>query len=351
MFMKEVLKQNEKMRFLGVCFKNINDSEFRKKLLTLYDRPDSVLFNHLGAENPDKNIYMMYLNNGKRGFFSQFNLVLDGLEFADYYNMSPVVEWGAATLYHEYAGVNGVSNSYEYYFSQPCGITVQSGRHSKNVVFYEYSHRKLSIPDFNLTIGASLIDDEKMNAYINKRAYIIRKYIKFSDNVKSYLNETVGGLFGHEKVLGVHVRGTDMNIGYNGHAKPITPEESLEAAYDAFSSGNFDKVFIATDESKAIDLFKDKFGDRLLYFTDILRSEDGQALHFSRNDRPNHKYLLGLEVLRDMYALSVADGLVAGVSNVSLTARMMKRSYQKEYDFIRILSHGFNETKKSMEDI
>lgn len=348
MSIKDQLKKNETIRYLGVCVKNINDAVFRKKLLTLYDRPDSVLFNHLGEENPNSNIYMMYTNNPTRGFFSLFNLTLDGLYFADYYNMRPVVEWGEATLYHEDGGVDGVFNSFEYYFKQPCGISVSSARHSKNVVFYEYSHRKLSIPDFNLTIGASLTDDLKLNSYLNKRAEIIRKYITFSDNVKQYLYESADGMFTGKKTLGVHVRGTDMNVGYNGHAKIVTPEEYLKAAKKAFDVGEFENIFLATDEGRSIELFQKEFGRRLLFFTDILRSDDGQALHFSKSERRNHKYLLGLEVLRDMYVLSLCDGLVAGVSNVSLTARMMKRSYGKEYEQINILSHGFNQTNISM---
>lgn len=348
MSIKDQLKKNETIRYLGVCVKNMNDAAFRKKLLTLYDQPDSVLFNHLGEDNPNCNIYMMYTNNPTRGFFSQFILVLDGLYFADYYNMRPVVEWGESTLYHEDNGVDGVCNSFEYYFKQPCGISVSSARQSKNVVFYEYSHRKLSIPDFNLTIGRSMTDDLKLDSYLNKRAEIIRKYITFSEGAKQYLSESIYGMFIGEKTLGVHVRGTDMNVGYNGHAKIVTPEEYLEAAKKMLDTNEFEKIFLATDESRCLELFQKEFGSRLLFFTDIMRSDDGQALHFSKSERRNHKYLLGLEVLRDMYALSICDGLVAGVSNVSLAARIMKKSYGKEYEQIKILSHGFNQTNISM---
>lgn len=263
--------------------------------------------------------------------------------------MLPVVEWGSSTLYHEEGGVGGVFNSFEYYFNQLCGISVSSARQSKNVVFYEYSHRKLSIPDFNLTIGASLTDDLKLNSYLDKRAEIIRKYITFSDGVKQYLSKSTDGMFAGKKILGVHVRGTDMNVGYNGHAKVVTPEEYLEAAKQIFNTGEYECVFLATDESRSIDLFQKEFGSRLLFFKDILRSDDGQALHFSKSERKNHKYLLGLEVLRDMYALSICEGLIAGISNISLTARMMKRSYGKEYEKIQILSHGFNQTNISMK--
>lgn len=348
MGLKERLKSNELIHYLGIAWKMRKDENFREKLLTLYNKPDVLMFKHLGSENPDRGIYLLYANSAKRGFFSLFNLVLDGLEFADYYNLTPVVEFGKETIYQEENGIDGVMNSFEYYFKQPSDVNLASARKSKNVVFYEFAHRKLAIPDFNLTVGASLKDDKKMEDYLNRRAVLIRKYIRFSDRAKAYLDDSVEPLMGGKKTLGVHVRGTDMNAGYNGHAKVVTPTEYLEAAKKAFKAGGFEQVFLATDEAAVIKLFKDEFGERLVYFKDILRSEDGQALHFSQNTREHHKYLLGLEVLKDMYALAVSDGLVAGISNVSLAARMMKKSVGKEYEHIDILSHGFNQTNISM---
>lgn len=339
---KEKLKNNEMAHYFGVTWKMRKNEMFRNNLLTLYDKPDVLVFKHLGLDNPDKNIYLIYLNNKNRGFFSLFNLVLDGLEFAEYYHLTPVVEFGEDIIYHENNGINGIINSFEYYFKQPGNISVTAARQSKNVVFYEFVHRKLAIPDFNLTIGASLTDETKLEDYINRRGDLITRYIQFSDRTQAYLDDTVKPLIGERKTLGVHVRGTDMNIGYNGHAKIVPAEEYLRVSAQAVKDKGFEKVFLATDEEGVINLFESEFGNRLVYYKDILRSEDGQALHFSQNSRENHQYLLGLEVLRDMYSLALSDGLVAGISNVSLAARMMKRSFNKEYIHINILNNGIN---------
>lgn len=346
---KEHLKANELMRYFGVCLKMCRDAQFRQKLFSLYDTPDAMVFKHLGQENAAENIYMIYCDNSMRGFFSLFNLVLDGLQFANFYHMTPVVEWGPSTLFHEKDGVDGIQNSFEYYFKQPGNISVESARVSQNVVFYEYAHRKLSIPHFNVTVGASLTDAQEMEAYLEKRAEIIRKYIRFSDRVERYLAEAADALVRGKATLGVHVRGTDMHAGYNGHAKAIQPEDYLAAAQKAFSNGKFEQIFLATDEAAVIGLFERAFGDKLVYFKDTMRSEDGQALHFSHSTRTHHQYQLGLEVLRDMYILSICDGLIASISNVSLSARMMKKSYRKEYAHIEILNKGINHTNINME--
>lgn len=337
------------VHYLGVGWKMRKDAKFRDKLLTLYDKPDVLMFKHLGPENPDKNIYLLYTNNSSRGFFSLFNLVLDGLEFADYYNLTPVVEFGRDTVYQETDAINDVTNSFEYYFKQPSTVSPFSARHSKNVVFYEFAHRKLAIPNFDLTVGESLTDDEKMEDYLKRKAELIRKYIRFNDQTQAYLDRTLEPVIGHRKTLGVHVRGTDMKVGYNGHAELVPPMEYLEATRKAVAKGGFEQVFLATDEKAVIQLFEKEFGEKLVYFKDVLRSEDDQPLHFSQNTREHHKYLLGLEVLRDMYALALSDGLVAGISNVSLASRMMKKSFYREYGYIDILSHGFNHTSISMK--
>ncbi len=348
MLIKQYLKKNEMIYYLGVAWKKRKDTKFRRKFFKFYDTPDALLFEHLGTENSDRNIYLIYTDNNMRGFFSLFNLVLDGLEFAEYYHLTPVIEFGENTIYHEKNGIDGVMNSFEYYFKEPSEISLESAHHSKNVVFYEPPHRKLAIPDFYCTVGASLTDDDKMKEYLNRRAQTIKKYIRFSDNAQKYLDDTVGSLISGEKTLGVHVRGTDMNAGYNGHAKVVLPTEYLETAKQVFKTGDFKQVFLATDETAVIKLFEEFFGDRLVYFRDSLRSDNGKALHFSQSKREHHKYKLGLEVLRDMYALSLCDGLIAGISNVSLSARMMKKSFNKEYENMVILSHGFNQTNITM---
>lgn len=351
MSIKDALKNNEYTYYLWICLNKLKDMNFRNKVITINNSPDVIFFHHLGASNPEKNIYLIYSNNAARGFFSQFNLVLDGLYFADYYHLTPVVEYGSSTLYHQEKGMNGVTNSFEYYFKQPSNISVSEARQSQNVIFYEYNHRKAGLNKFTNTLVNSLDNPEDMEAYITSRAALIHKYVRFSDPIQNYLDETVEPIFAESRVLGVHVRGTDFNLGYNGHAIAVTPQEYLENTRGAFSTGNFEKVFLATDEISVIKLYEDVFGDSLIYYKDILRSENGDALHFSENTRKNHKFLLGREVLRDMYSLSKCNGLIAGMSNVSLAARMMKRSNGKDYDFFNIINHGFNVNRKRMKTI
>lgn len=102
-------------------------------------------------------------------------------------------------------------------------------------------------------------------------------------------------------------------------------------AEKTLTEGGYEQIFLATDENSAVQSFKERFGDRVKTYADTYRDEDGDdSIAFSSSDRRMHKYLLGLEVLRDEYTLTQCDGLVCGYSNVTFMARIMRRAWNKK---------------------
>lgn len=84
------------------------------------------------------------------------------------------------------------------------------------------------------------------------------------------------------------------------------------------------------------------YGDKIVYYKDVLRSNGQETVMNSISNRENHHYMLGLEVLRDMLTLARCDGMVAGLSQVSIAARIQKASYNKEYEDLVIIDKGMN---------
>lgn len=76
--------------------------------------------------------------------------------------------------------------------------------------------------------------------------------------------------------------------------------------------------------------------------TECCRSSDKNCPVYLDIERVEHKYLLGLEVVRDMYALSYCNGLIAGLSQVSICSRIVKKSRKEEYEYLKIIDHGLN---------
>lgn len=140
------------------------------------------------------------------------------------------------------------------------------------------------------------------------------------------------------------MRATDFNKGFNRHPIVVTPEEYLEKTIQVYKEYNYTKVFLATDDETIIALFKNQFGNNLFYYENTFRSKDGNAIHYGSSDinRPHHKYMLGLEIIKDFYTLGYCAGLIAGHSNVSMCARIIKESLGEKYLSLHIIDKGIN---------
>lgn len=122
--------------------------------------------------------------------------------------------------------------------------------------------------------------------------------------------------------------------------------------HELIKAKEYEVVFLATDEQEAVEIFRKEFGAALKVFEDTWRaSGEDESVAYSHANRKNHHYLLGLEVLRDQYMLTRCAGLVGGVSNLTLSARMMRRAwYEKDYDDLVIVDHDLCRNQRNFCD-
>lgn len=343
------IKAHPKLYYILKCVRGINNKDFVRDVNRMNECGLILNFQDNGNLYPDKNIYYIENNSNVRGFFSLFFLAVDALSIADRYVLTPVIRFGERTLYYQGTEINGSMNPFEYYFEQVSEVGVDEIEKCTRVLYYKEGHRN---SDFNVPffVASQLVSgDNGKTDYITESARIYKKYFRYKPEVGKYLSANRDKVIGNKRVLGVHVRGTDFNNGYLNHAKAVTLEQYIQETEKAFIAGKFEKIFLATDEEKAINAFKAKFGQDVIWYNDVLRSTTGEALHFSTNARENHKYLLGLEVLRDAATLAACDGLVAGLSNVSLAVRVMKCGNDESFEYLRIIENGFNTTGKRLK--
>ena len=175
---------------------------------------------------------------------------------------------------------------------------------------------------------------------------ITSKYLKMNSVVKNIIESEMKFLIPEEKkVLGIHFRGTDFKKNYNGHPISLTLKDYLPEIEKVMQK-NYDLIFLATDDSDAMEYLRKLYGDKLVYYSDVVRSNKDETVMKSTSDRFNHHYMLGLEVLRDMHTLARCDSLIAGLSQVSIAARIQKSSYGCSYDELIIINKGINSHKK-----
>lgn len=304
-----------------------------------------LLPKHYGMLNKNKIIYYIELGNGEWGFFAVYRALLEALYFADIRGMLPVIRYRENFLYAEKNAINGTTNPFEYYFVQPSFIKVQDAKKSYKVVVSVPEHTEM----VRLVFTGEFASYHANSLYLKQLARIQNKYIRLNENTSNFVKQGLQAIIGNNKVLGVHLRGTDFKKNYNIHPVYIKENEYIEAIKEAIKEDGWEKIFLATDDLAALDVCKHEFGDKLVYYEDVYRTQKAHSVAFSHDNRENHKYRLGLEVLRDAYTLAACDGLIAGISQVSISAQIIKLSQKKKYSYIKILDKGINENNRKFK--
>ena len=338
---KTKLIKNEKIRYLTRFFKNYAKADIVRDSNRLYSNPESIFVEHKGSANIGRLVFPIFVDSDGWGFCAAMRYVLAGLWYADEYGLSPVVEYSMKSLYAEEPGFMGTDNPFEYYFEP---VTVPEWKKSRALV------RTKGVtdgwPDDRTSTVFQCLEEQYgikygvPDEYAKMMGDVWKRHIKLNEHTE--ISVTGTDIYREKKTLGIHVRGTDYNSGPDGHPVKIPETEHAKMAEMLLSQGGYQQIFVATDEKQVIDFFSKKFGEQVIFYDDIMRSEDGSPVHFSDSARKDHHYTLGLEILKDMYALAACDGFVGGVSQVSNCVRILKYSMEEKYSDIEIIDHGIN---------
>lgn len=328
----EYLKKNEKLSYLYVCWMNRNQSDFRDFVRHGYNTPDYLKISSKKQGRHHEIAYMIKETGNGVGFFGEFDFLMDKLYFADERGFIPYVEWGEGHLYYD-GNIFGTKNVYEYYFKPVSDIC------DKDSCAYWIDEK----PSHSLVAVELREGKRRTNAdiYRETMAGILKKYVRFNERTKSFVENECETLLGIKRTVGIHFRGTDFHKHYNNHPVPVRVEQAIEETRKLMEKEKYDQVFLATDDKGAIKKFKEAFGECLLLYQDVFRESDGDSIAYSSSERQNHHYLLGLEVLRDAYTLTCCDSVVCGDSNISYGVRMMRQAwFEKPFDHFILIDNG-----------
>ncbi|MBQ8635111.1 O-fucosyltransferase family protein [bacterium] len=331
---KKYIKNHKKLNYLQRCIRRINDNAFVDEVLEIGKNPLRINIQKLGDKNDGKLVYIAQ-TMGCDGFFAELRYLLNELYFADKLGLVPVLTMSEKSSYAEKEPINGTTNPFEYYFLQPTDISLETAKKSFAVVEHNWIQKHFIKADLGYKSGYAPIDE-----YFDVMSKLMKKYLRFNEDTKNKVCKVAKELIGDAKTLGIHIRGADFKRHYDNHPNMVTIEEYATSVEETLKQHNFEKIFLATDDSEAIETFAAKFGDKLVYYKDVIRTSGDETVMKSEVDRPLHHYHLGLEVIRDSYTLSICDGLIAGLSNVSIFSRLMKQSEGLKYDYLKILDKG-----------
>jgi hypothetical protein len=229
--------------------------------------------------------------------------------------------FGKESCYYDtdYNYLNNKINVWDYYFEQP--------------------HLALMPPIENIDKEVGLLFDEFSefrDIYLTKETYdqrrieynnIINKYIKLLPHVKDKINNFYVKNFKDKKVLGIHCRGTD-------HPDKLGIIDVVEMSKDYVNK--YDVIFVTSDQQEYISEFKKIYGNKIIEYNVITRSNGSIPLHIG-NSMNQSKYRIGEDTIIEAYLHSKTDFLLCTVnSNVNYFIRALNKDLPfkilKNYD-------------------
>lgn len=142
-------------------------------------------------------------------------------------------------------------------------------------------------------------------------------------------------------VLGVLVRGTDIVNAHGHHVQPSV-EKIIKKARKLIQTGKYSKIYIASEEEKNVNLFRDEFGEnrilvnKRVYYDSVVFG-NGLTINDVVSERENGKYLNGLEYLSSVMLLSRCGGLIGGICGGSIAAYYINGGKYKD---VHLLDEG-----------
>jgi hypothetical protein len=308
---------------------------------------NNIIVFHGGKNNNDKVFCIIDFPSDwlkMSGFCATFTVFLNTLFFCRRFNFIPIVKgWDTCPYYDGF--VNNTYNVFEYYFKQISSIDIHEVKTSLNYVVASHN----TATDIYFEFGVDNIYNPT-ESYISTMGDIFREYIHLNEVTKSTMEKEMGIVFKGRKTLGVHFRGSDYKINTNMHPISLEYDDYVLKIKNIINKYGFEQIFLATDDLDFVLRIKSCY-QKIVLYDDVVRTKDDIGVHFSKIKRHNHKYLLGYEVIRDAYTLANCDGLLCGLSQAPIFARIIKSSYGDIFNPLVVINKGINSNNKYWDDV
>jgi hypothetical protein len=270
--------------------------------------------------DPSPRYHLVQHVDGDAGFCAVLTYTLNGIRMAVRDGAIPVVYYGREATRFFYDPSHG-DNVWEYYFEPvttpgyaQLRAAIERGEITPDRV-HSFTRRQIcdwhhSDPDRIATFWAKDVPGDPAAWMAAKRA-LGRKYVSEFFRVKPHILAKVDAFWNAwirpQFTIGVHIRGTDF-----AYAEPTGPFAYFEAIdrYLAARGAEPYRIFLATDQNQFVDLFRERYGERVVTY-DCLRSNRARPAFKFSSESP---YRRGEDVLVDVLLLSRCDFLFKGAA-------------------------------------
>lgn len=274
----------------------------------------------------EKHAYIIEPSNRDAGFFSNFHCVVGNLIKISNKPLKPVVDLRGSAF--KSVRPDERFNLWEHFFVQPGGITLEAALASQNKI-----HANGSFPNEYWDPGFSFLATEN-NPKLNLICDIVNRHIKFSEPFGRFLETGVYRMFSpSDRVLGVAYRGTDYKnrLIALGHYRQPSVLDLISSTRRVFEKGEYDAVFLTSDEDDAVSEFKKVFGSKLITME--------RKRFFGIESMPRKLEIMGQagiettgNYISEIIGLSRCTSLVGGINNGTIAAIEFNNLRYQEVD-------------------
>lgn len=275
-------------------------------------------------------IYVIRRRPPGGGLFSNVNHVLQGIEYAKYNHLTPIVDmqnyW---TSYSQRPSFNSSKNAWDYFFEPISNIKIEN--------IEKYQHLFLSKGDRILPSspladrGLSFVLDRKMLLEYNR---LYTENIKLNKPTQEFINRVKEFLIWEKSSIGVSYRGTDYVFNQpTGHARQPSFSHLLSRLETKLEQNCFSRLFVSTEDNEARNIINSAYSK-----TVYKEFRDQKTMEKLVSDRHNHsKQTIGaLGYLAEVYLLSECLSITCSIANGSATALMINGGRYSDPDIINI---------------
>ena len=281
--------------------------------------------------DPTKPTYYIIRREMQTGLFALYKVFAGHIVYALSKGWLPVVDMQNYPNVYLAPEKLGKENSWEYYFEQPLRIGLEEAYNGENVVLGNGSG--LTVPILYETMA--LLENQN-NVLTEWR--MLRKFGLLKVKPKFYEESLMARktLFEpNDRVLGVHLRGTDY-LSERPHGHPIPPplEFAISTILEKLDEWDCNKIFLATEDKNIVQNFKNIFGDTCVLLNKAyLNYESGKWVTEQRINRDNDYFLQGKEYLIESLILSQCNSYISSRCSGAVGVMMLADNFEHTYFF------------------
>lgn len=230
-------------------------------------------------------------------------------------------------------------NTWEYFFEQPGGITLDDITEQDNIIISENEFMPHEMGGVE-TISLFDIPDDKITPVSMTHECTrkqVREMIAFKPDILRYVQAKFDDIIGKDtNILGVLARGTDYAIRKTPHeARQPSVETMIKKVRQYLKKHpEITKIYLATEDNDILQTFRAEFGDRLITIDQYRYTYDKKSKPFLSEIETgieNHHIQIARDYLASLYILSKCKYFVGGRCNGTLLSYIWQTSWQDWY--------------------